>query len=42
MEEHKCPYSGTLVSEQFACVMAKPVVRRGDITAYKLKRRAAR
>ncbi len=29
MVEHKCPYSGTLVSEQFACTMAKTVVRRG-------------
>jgi hypothetical protein len=27
--EHKCPFSGTLVSEQFACAMAKTVVRRG-------------
>ena len=29
MGEHKCPYSGTLVSGQFACAMAKTVVRRG-------------
>ena len=29
MEERKCPYSGTLVSEHFACVMARTVVRRG-------------
>lgn len=29
MAEHKCPYSGTLVSEQFACTQAKTVVRRG-------------
>jgi hypothetical protein len=27
--EHKCPYSGTLVSEHFACAMARTVVRRG-------------
>lgn len=29
MAECKCPYSGTLVSEQFACPLAKTVVRRG-------------
>lgn len=29
MAEHKCPYSGTLVSELFACTQAKTVVRRG-------------
>jgi hypothetical protein len=27
--EHKCPFSGTLVSELFACSMAMTVVRRG-------------
>ena len=29
MSEYKCPYSDTLVSTQFACVLATPVVRRG-------------
>lgn len=29
MVEHQCPFSGTLVSERFACGMARTVVRRG-------------
>lgn len=27
--EYKCPYSDTLISAQFACTLATPVVRRG-------------